>query len=116
MDIHDTGKVTWSEFLVFMLVATKKIDYDLVDELQAYFNKLDVCGSRELSREDLMQRAKKKLRSPRRKLELAAFKARLLHQAEEKKRWRPRLCRRLAMLPSFLVSCESSLIDEPEED
>jgi hypothetical protein len=114
MDIHDTGKVTWSEFLVFMLVATKKIDYDLVDELQAYFNKLDVYGSGELSREDLMQRAKEKLRSPRRKLELAAYKARLLHQAEQKKRRRPRLFRRLAMLPSFLVRRDSSRTDVDE--
>jgi Ca2+-binding EF-hand superfamily protein len=92
MDADGDGKVTRSEFLEFMLLALNKIDYELVEELEAYFNRLDVDGTGELSRDNLVHAAKRKLKSPRRKLELAAYKGRLLNQAAEAKRerrWRP---------------------------
>lgn len=81
MDVNCSGKVTRAEFLEFMLVAMNKIDHDLVDELHDYFNRLDVRGDGELSRDDLVEAARRKLKHPRRKLELATYKRRLLDQA-----------------------------------
>lgn len=117
MDIHGTGKVNWNDFLVFLLVAMNKIDYELVDELRIYFNRLDTNGSGELCADDMIRRAKESLQSPRRKLELATYKARLLHQAAEKKRWRPTLFRRLTILPSFMNNPDDrSNVNESERD
>jgi potassium channel subfamily K len=82
MDVNGDGVVTRAEFLDFLLVAMDKIDEDLVLELRAYFEKLDIHGKGELSRDDLIEVAKRKLRSPRRKLELATYKQKLLKQAE----------------------------------
>jgi Ca2+-binding EF-hand superfamily protein len=42
MDLNGDGKVAWFEFLEFMLVAMKKVDPELLDELRAYFDRLDV--------------------------------------------------------------------------
>jgi potassium channel subfamily K len=53
MDGNRDGKVTQSEFMEFMLLALNKIDYELVKELEAYFNRLDVEGTGELSRDNL---------------------------------------------------------------
>eukprot|EP00980_Cylindrotheca_fusiformis_P023417 scaffold10472_cov126-Cylindrotheca_fusiformis.AAC.12 len=102
MDIHGTGKVKWEDFLVFLLVAMNKIDHDLVDELRVYFNRLDADGNGELSTADMVQRAKENLKSPRRKLELSAYKAHLLRQLAENRRMRPTFFRRFkSMMPSF---------------
>jgi potassium channel subfamily K len=83
MDVNCDGKVTRTEFLEFMLLALNKIDYELVKELEDCFNRLDVEGTGELSRDNLVHSARRKLKSPRRKLELAAYKRRLLNQAAE---------------------------------
>ena len=93
MDVNGDGKVTRLEFLEFMLVAMNKIDYPLLEELREYFERLDVTGNGELSREDLIEAARLRLKSPQRKLELATYKRRLLEQAaeaEEEKRRRQR--------------------------
>jgi hypothetical protein len=72
------GKVAWFEFLEFMLVAMKKVDPALLDELRDYFDRLDVTNSGELSKDDLIEMARRKMKSPRRKLELHAYKQHLL--------------------------------------
>lgn len=62
MDADGDGRVSKAEFLAFMLVAMKKIDKDLVDELDRYFERLDTVRSGYLSREDLIETARRKLR------------------------------------------------------
>ncbi|KAG7372392.1 ion channel [Nitzschia inconspicua] len=79
MDITGDGKVAWFEFLEFMLVAMKKVDPELLDELRDYFDRLDVSQTGELSNEDLIEIARRKMRSPRRKLELYEYKRHLLN-------------------------------------
>ena len=91
MDTTGDGKVSWAEFLEFMLVAMNKIDYELVDELQAHFQRLDVAGTGELSRADLAEMARRKLMNPRRKLELANYKHHLLEVATKERNERNRL-------------------------
>ena len=83
MDVSGSGKVTRAEFLEFMLVAMNKIDFELVDELSEYFQTLDVDGNGEISRDDLIENARRKLKTPRRKLELAAYKRRLLSTKQD---------------------------------
>ena len=45
MDLTGDGKVAWFEFLEFMLVAMKKVDPELLDELRDYFDRLDVANT-----------------------------------------------------------------------
>jgi len=81
MDSDHDGVVTRAEFLEFMLVAMNKIDQDLVNELREHFNRLDVDGTGELTKEDLIEVARRKLKSPIHKLRLANYKERLLEQS-----------------------------------
>lgn len=80
MDENGDGSVSRSEFLEFMLVAMNKIDQELVDELRGHFDKLDADGTGELSREDLVEAARRRLKSPSHKLKLAAYKHQLLEK------------------------------------
>lgn len=89
MDISGDGKVAWYEFLEFMLVAMKKVDPELLDELRGYFDRLDVSHTGELSQEDLIEMARRKLRCPRRKLELSTYKHHLLKLGRERRKRRP---------------------------
>ena len=50
MDLTGDGKVAWFEFLEFMLVAMKKVDPELLDELRDYFDRLDVANTGTLER------------------------------------------------------------------
>ena len=85
MDVNGDGKVSRAEFLEFMLLAMKKVDTDLIQELQEYFDRLDVLGSGELSKDDLIALARRKLASPERKKELADYKRRLMEKAESQR-------------------------------
>jgi hypothetical protein len=80
MDENGDGFVSRAEFLEFMLVAMNKIDQELVDELRNHFDKLDADGTGELSREDMVEAARRRLKSPTHKLELAAYKRQLLEK------------------------------------
>jgi hypothetical protein len=80
MDVNGDGQVSRAEFLEFMLLAMKKIDNDLVEELRHHFDKLDADGTGELSRADLVAGAKRKLKSPQHKLQLAAYKQSLMEK------------------------------------
>jgi hypothetical protein len=104
MDVNCDGMVTRAEFLEFMLLAMNKIDADLVDELQNYFHKLDTSSRGVLDREDLVEIARRKLKNPRRKLELAAYKCELLKQAAAAgpKRRRRGILSRFSWFPNLL--------------
>jgi len=85
MDTDGDGDVTRAEFLEFMLVAMGKVDKDFIDELRASFSRLDKDNNGTLSRDDLIDAARRKLQSPQRKLQLSSYKTHLLHQAEAAK-------------------------------
>ena len=61
----------------------KKVDPELLDELRDYFDRLDVANTGELSKDTLIEMARRKMQSPRRKLELYAYKQRLLQAGRE---------------------------------
>ena len=67
LDVDGDGTVTYTEFLEFMLLAMKKVDPDLLDALREYFDKLDVTNTGVLSKDDLIETARRKLKSPQRK-------------------------------------------------
>jgi Ion channel len=78
MDTNGDGKIDRAEYLEFMVLAMAKVDQPLLDDLRTQFNRLDVAKTGYLDRDNMKAMAKKKLRSARRKLELAAYKKRLL--------------------------------------
>ena len=80
MDGDKDGTVSRAEFLELMLVAMNKIDKDLLETLREYFDRLDVDGTGTLTKEDLLQVARNKFRSPRYKLKLSGYKHHLLQQ------------------------------------
>jgi hypothetical protein len=84
MDEDGDGLVSRAEFLEFMLVAMNKIDTELVNDLRSHFNKLDTDGTGELSRQDLLEAARRKLQSPTHKLKLAEYKQQLLQKGAAK--------------------------------
>ena len=84
MDADEDGKVTLAEYLAFMLVSMQKVDQELIDELTAQFDRLDVDSTGCLEKEDLVIVAKRKLKSPKRKLELSHYKQQLISQANGK--------------------------------
>jgi hypothetical protein len=81
MDDNQDGHVTRAEFLEFMLVAMNKIDESLVQELRQHFDQLDYDGTGDLTRDDLVTAARRKLTNPKNKMRLAVYKQRLLEQA-----------------------------------
>ena len=82
MDADGDGHVTRAEFLEFMLLAMDKVDKELIDELREHFNRWDATHSGELSKQDLVAAARRKLKSPRHKLRLATYKAKLLRKTQ----------------------------------
>lgn len=74
MDENEDGNVTEVEFLVFMLVAMKKVDKELTDQIRSHFRHLDLTNSGTLVREDLELMARKKLRTAKSKLLLSQYK------------------------------------------
>jgi len=55
MDVNDDGKVSWGEFLSFIMVAMDKVDQEEVDEIRTLFLSLDVDGSGFLEKSDLIK-------------------------------------------------------------
>jgi hypothetical protein len=78
MDENGDGQVSPLEFLRFMLVAMNKVDVRTLEQIQSYFAQLDVDGTGTLNKHDIIANAKKKLRQTNRKLELSAYKQRLI--------------------------------------
>lgn len=81
-DPHLQQLVSWSDFLEMMLLTMHKVDKRILVELRSHFDRLDVDQSGYLDRKDLIERAKKELPSPRRKIELALFMKRVLNPSE----------------------------------
>jgi Ion channel len=78
MDENGDGQVSQLEFLRFMLVALNKVDERTLLNLQLYFERLDVDKTGTLNKQDIIANAKAKLRQTNRKLELSAYKQRLI--------------------------------------
>jgi Ca2+-binding EF-hand superfamily protein len=83
MDEDGDGNVSRAEFLEFMLLAMNKVDKKFIDEMRGHFERLDTDNTGMLSRKDLIASAKRKLKNPHRKLELAHYKQQLLQQAAD---------------------------------
>ena len=90
MDADGDGKVSRAEFLEFMLVAMDKVDHDFIEEMRQHFARLDVDGTGVLSKDDLIEHARRKLGRIQSKLELAAYKETLLRQAAAQRQRRRR--------------------------
>jgi hypothetical protein len=86
MDRDHDGTVTRAEFLEFMLVAMNKIDQTLVDELRQHFDRLDADGTGELTKQDLIEVARKKLKRPVHKLRLSMYKESLMGRSRRGRR------------------------------
>jgi potassium channel subfamily K len=83
MDEDGDGQVTQVEFLEFMLTAMNKVDQETLQNLRAYFRRLDTDGTGTLSKEDLIAAARRKLKMTKQKLELSSYKRSLLKTASE---------------------------------
>jgi Ca2+-binding EF-hand superfamily protein len=90
MDDNGDGFVTRAEYLEFMLIAMNKIDRNLIMELRRRFDILDADGTGDLSREDLIEAARRKMKSPSHKLGLSIYKKRLVDQARRQQQHRQR--------------------------
>jgi potassium channel subfamily K, other eukaryote len=86
MDADGSGDVTQSEFIEFMLVAMNKVDKEFIEELRAHFNRIDTDGTGYLCKGDLVHNARKKLKTAEKKMELKAYKEKLLAQSAKAKR------------------------------
>jgi len=62
------------EFIKFMLVAMKKIDGELFDDLRHRFRQLDQTGDGIITKGDLVLLAKRKIKKVRNKLMLREYK------------------------------------------
>eukprot|EP00977_Amphora_coffeiformis_P029082 scaffold38594_cov191-Amphora_coffeaeformis.AAC.1 len=82
MDEDGDGQVTRAEYLEFMLLAMGKVDKEFIEEIRTTFRRLDADGTGSLDKRDMIAAARIKLQSPTKKLELARYKQRLLHQAK----------------------------------
>ncbi len=62
------------EYIKFMLVAMKKIDRELFDDLHDQFVQLDPTGDGQITKRDLTIMAARKMKSLRHKLQLSEYK------------------------------------------
>lgn len=77
LDEANEGGLNELEYIKFMLVAMKKIDADLFDELRNQFKEIDMTGDGLITKRDLTIIASRRLRRVSHKLELADYKVRL---------------------------------------
>ena len=83
MDALDTdgdGEVSELEYMRFMLVAMKKVDVKLFDDLHDQFLKMDIVGDGKITQADLKIMAVRKMRKVQNKLALGAYKVRSLSE------------------------------------
>ena len=62
------------EYIKFMLVAMKKIDKELFDDLHDQFVQLDPTGDDQITKSDLIIMAKRRMKTLRHKMELSEYK------------------------------------------
>jgi Ca2+-binding EF-hand superfamily protein len=63
------------EYIKFMLVAMKKIDGELFDDLRYRFHQLNQTGDGKITKKDLVIMAKRKMKKVKNKLLLEEYKA-----------------------------------------
>ena len=78
LDVNHKGGVCALEYIKFMLVAMKKIDGALFDELRNRFEELDMSGNGMITKEDVMCMAKKRAKRIKNKLKLREYKKSLM--------------------------------------
>lgn len=78
LDEGRDGGVSELEYIKFMLVAMKKIDGELFDDLRDQFDRLDLTGDGQITRKDLTILATRKMKKVTHKLRLTEYK----HQLE----------------------------------
>mmetsp|Transcript_9349 Transcript_9349/g.21087 ORF Transcript_9349/g.21087 Transcript_9349/m.21087 type:complete len:546 (+) Transcript_9349:107-1744(+) len=74
LDEANDGGVSELEYIKFMLVAMKKIDGELFDDLREQFLRLDMTGDGRITKKDLTIMATRRLRKVSHKLELRKYK------------------------------------------
>ena len=74
LDTDGDGEVSELEYIKFMLVAMKKVDTKLFNDLQEQFHKMDVLGDGKITKNDLKIMAMRKMRRVHNKLALSAYK------------------------------------------
>lgn len=79
---HDGG-VDELEYIKYMLVAMKKVDAHLFDELHAQFKQLDINNDGVVTKRDLQLIAARKLRKVKYKLQLSDYKQKLRRQSQK---------------------------------
>lgn len=84
-----------------MLIAMNKVDKEFIDQIRQSFARLDADNTGSLSKEDLVTAARSKLQNPSKKLELAAYRERLLAQAEQARQESQRRSRERIRTGSF---------------
>jgi Ca2+-binding EF-hand superfamily protein len=62
------------EYIKFMLVAMRKIDEELFDELRYRFRQLDETGDGKITKGDLVLMAKRRMKKVRNKMMLGEYK------------------------------------------
>jgi len=77
LDTDHDGAVSELEYIRFMLIAMKKVDAQLLDDLHAQFCHLDTTGDGKITKRDLQVMAARKLRKVSHKLELSEYKHKL---------------------------------------
>ncbi|KAL3809946.1 hypothetical protein ACHAXA_011388 [Cyclostephanos tholiformis] len=75
LDEDHEGGVSEVEYIKFMLVAMRKIDGELFDDLRYRFHQLDPTGDGKITQKDLVLMAKRKREKVRNKLMLREYKA-----------------------------------------
>eukprot|EP00559_Dactyliosolen_fragilissimus_P001364 CAMPEP_0184866172 /NCGR_PEP_ID=MMETSP0580-20130426/21168_1 /TAXON_ID=1118495 /ORGANISM="Dactyliosolen fragilissimus" /LENGTH=502 /DNA_ID=CAMNT_0027365695 /DNA_START=194 /DNA_END=1702 /DNA_ORIENTATION=+ len=81
MDTTGDGSVSLLEYVEFMLIASKKVNRETLNEIHMQFHRLDLTGTGSLDHKDLELIAKRRLAKVRSKLSLSEYKGRLVHQS-----------------------------------
>lgn len=74
LDTDGDGEVSELEYMRFMLVAMKKVDAKLFDDIHEQFKKIDVVGDGKITKKDLKLMAVRKIRKVHNKLALSVYK------------------------------------------
>ena len=64
------------EYITFMLVAMKKVEPDMFDDLREQFKEMDQTGDNHITKRDLALMASRRLKKVSHKLKLAEYKVR----------------------------------------
>lgn len=77
MDTTGSGTVSEQQYVEHMLLAMRKVDPELLEELREQFRELDVTGCGQLSKDTLKVMAKRRMMNVKNKLELAEYKRKI---------------------------------------